>query len=133
MGTVIRYLLDTHVFLWAVQEDTKFSQPARAVIENLDSPLFLSAISAFEIANKYRIGKLPDYANVIENYHDIARKLAVTELPVSSSHAFFAAKFAWDHRDPFDRILAAQASIEDSVLITSDVVFNSLPWVITLW
>ena len=133
MGAMIKYLLDTHVFLWAVQEDEKLSQPARSVIEKPDSPLFLSAISAFEIANKYRIGKLPDYAYVVENYHDIARKLAVTELPVSSSHAFFAAKFEWDPRDPFDRILAAQASIEDSVLITADVVFDTLPWVATLW
>jgi PIN domain nuclease of toxin-antitoxin system len=54
-------------------------------------------------------------------------------LAVSSSHAFFAAKFEWEHRDPFDRILAAQASIEDSVLITADVVFAALPWVVTLW
>jgi PIN domain nuclease of toxin-antitoxin system len=133
MGAMTKYLLDTHVFLWAVQENAKLSQPALAVIEKLDSPLFLSAISAFEIANKYRIGKLPGYAYIVENYHDITKKLAVVELPISSSHAFFAAKFEWAHRDPFDRVLAAQALLEDCVLITSDAVFNTLHWLTTLW
>jgi PIN domain nuclease of toxin-antitoxin system len=127
------YLLDTHVFLWAVQEDNKLSAPSRQIIEKLESKLFLSSITAFEIANKYRIGKLPAYSYVVENYNAIARKLAVAELPISSAHAFFAAKFDWEHRDPFDRILAAQAFLDDLVLITADNAFRSLSWVKTLW
>jgi PIN domain nuclease of toxin-antitoxin system len=133
MGDVTRYLLDTHVFLWSVQEEDKLSVPARAVIKSLDSPLFLSAVSGFELANKHRIGKLPGYAHIVDNYHEIARKLEVVELPIGSAHAFFAARFEWEHRDPFDRILAAQAFKENLVLISSDTVFNTLPWLKVLW
>ncbi|MDR1953518.1 MAG: type II toxin-antitoxin system VapC family toxin [Clostridiales Family XIII bacterium] len=133
MDAIGGYLLDTHTLLWAVQEDGKLSSRAREIIENLNEKLFLSAISAFEIANKYRIGKLPNYANVAENYHDIVVKFGVMELPLSSAHAYFAAKLEWNHRDPFDRILAAQASIENLTLITNDAVFASLPWIRTLW
>jgi PIN domain nuclease of toxin-antitoxin system len=127
------YLPDTHVFLWAVQEAGKLGADAREIIENPKSRLFVSAISAFEVANKHRIGKLPAYANVVENYHAILVRFAAPELQISTAHALFAAKFDWDHRDPFDRILAAQASMESLTLITNDDAFGALPWIVTLW
>jgi len=127
------YLLDTHVLLWAAQEDGKLSPAARAVIERVDSKLYISAISAFELGNKYRLGELPEYSHVVENYHGIVQKLGATELPVRSSHAYYAAKAEWAHRDPFDRILAAQASLENLTLISSDTTFSELPWVSVLW
>lgn len=127
------YLLDTHTFLWAVQEDWKLGSGARDAIENIKSKLFVSAVSAFEIANKYRIGKLPDYRYVAENCLDLIRRLGADELQISAQHAYFAAKFEWEHRDPFDRILAAQAAAENLILITNDSVFDSLSWVATLW
>lgn len=133
MGTVTSYLLDTHVFLLAIQEDGKLSRRAHDVIENPASHLYLSAISAFEVANKYRIGKLPEYAYIVENYASIARTFGAIELPVNAEHACFAAKFDWTHRDPFDRMLAAQASIEHLTLITTDAVFSTLDWLETLW
>jgi PIN domain nuclease of toxin-antitoxin system len=106
------YLLDTHAYLWAIQEDWKLSGAAREAIENMKSKLFVSAISAFEIANKYRLGKLPDYQYVVENCLFLIRKLGARELPVSADHAYFAAKFEWKHRDPFDRILAAKPQLK---------------------
>ncbi|MDR3220685.1 MAG: type II toxin-antitoxin system VapC family toxin [Candidatus Accumulibacter sp.] len=127
------YLLDTHALLWAVQEDWKLSPAARAVIERMDSKLFVSAISAFEIGNKYRLGKLPEYSLVVENYHEIVQKLGAVELPVRSSHAYYAAKTEWPHRDPFDRILAAQAALENLTLISGDAAFSGLSWVSVLW
>jgi PIN domain nuclease of toxin-antitoxin system len=127
------YLLDTHVFLWAVQEDSKLSGKAREVIEDINSKLFVSAISAFEIANKYRIGKLPDYQYVAENCVDLVHRLGANELRISAQHAYFAGKFKWEHRDPFDRILAAQSASENLTLITNDVAFTALPWIVTLW
>jgi PIN domain nuclease of toxin-antitoxin system len=133
MGAVKSYLLDTHTFLWAVQEDDKLSAEAKLVLEDLDSRLYLSAISAFEVSNKYRLGKLPEYEYIVENYGKVAQKLGVMELPITTDHAHFAAKFAWENRDPFDRILAAQASIENLTLITNDAAFEVLPWVNTLW
>ena len=132
MGTV-GYLLDTHTFLWAVREGRELSDNAKKAIEDVDAPLFVSAISAYEITNKYRIGKLPGYAYVAENYLDILRKFGADELPVSTRHANYAGKFEWDHRDPFDRLLAAQAFIENLSLITNDTAFHSLPWVTVLW
>jgi len=133
VGAVEGYLLDTHVLLWAVQEDRKLSPAARAVIERMDSKLYVSAISAFEIGNKYRLGKLPEFSHVVENYHEIVRKLGAVELPLRAAHALFAAKAEWAHRDPFDRILAAQAALENLTLITGDAAFSGLAWVSVLW
>jgi len=79
MGSVA-YLLDTHTFLWAVQEDWKLSDIAHKAIENTNIQLFISAISAYEISNKYRLGKLPGYAYIIENYQEIVQKLGVEHL-----------------------------------------------------
>ena len=127
------YLLDTHTLLWAVQEEKKLGRGARKIIENPESLLYVSAISAFEIACKQRIGKLPGYSHVVENYQGILQRFGANELPVSSAHARFAAHFEWKHRDPFDRILAAQASLENLTLISSDAVFATLPWLSVLW
>ena len=132
MGTV-GYLLDTHTFLWAVSEDGKLSDNAHRIIEDPASSLYISTVSAFEVMNKYRIGKLPGYSNIAENYLDILFKFDARELPVSTQHAHFAGKFEWMHRDPFDRLLAAQASIEKLTLITNDPVFSTLPWIDVLW
>jgi PIN domain nuclease of toxin-antitoxin system len=133
MESVKKYLLDTHTFLWAVQEEKLLSGNARRIIENRDNDLFLSSISAFEIANKYRIGKLPDYEYVVDNYPYIVLKLEAQELQVSTAHAFFAAKFEWKHRDPFDRILVSQASLENMPIITNDAAISSLDWIETIW
>ncbi|MDR0885675.1 MAG: type II toxin-antitoxin system VapC family toxin [Clostridiales Family XIII bacterium] len=129
----MNYLLDTHALLWSVQEDDKLSKKARAVIENKENRLYVSAISAFEIANKFRIGKLPQYEHVVENYVQIVQKLGASDLPITAEQGHFAAKFEWHHRDPFDRIIAAQASIENMILISCDEVFHTLPWVEVLW
>ena len=132
MGTV-GYLLDTHTFLWGVRGSSKLSETALKAIEDISTPLYLSAATAFEIMNKHRIGKLPEFEDVAENYFDFVKQLDVTELPISQRHAHYAGEFEWEHRDPFDRLLAAQASIENLTLITNDSAFNSLPWVTTLW
>ena len=134
MGTVKNgFLLDTHTLLWAVQEEKKLGRGARKVIENPDSLLYVSAISAFEIACKYRIGTLPGYSHVVENYQDILQRFGANDLSVCLAHARFAAHFEWQHRDPFDRILAAQASLENLTLISNDAVFATLPWLSVLW
>jgi PIN domain nuclease of toxin-antitoxin system len=133
VGIVDGFLLDTRVFLWAASDDGKLSNYAREVIETSSSHLFVSAISAFEIANKFRIGKLPGYKPIVENYHEIVIKLGAEELPISGQHAYCAAKFDWEHRDPFDRTLAAQSFIENLPLITCDAAFATLPWLKRVW
>jgi len=129
----IGYLLDTHTFLWAVCESSKLSGPAREALEDTNMPHFVSAISAYEIANKFRIGKLPEYEQLVNHFPAILRKFGADELPVNARHAHFAGTFEWAHRDPFDRFLAAQAFTESLTLITNDPAFNSLPWITVLW
>ena len=132
MGTV-KYLLDTHTFLWAAYDDARLSNISKKAIENEDTQIFVSAVSAYEIMNKYRIGKLPEYTYVAENYFDILRELGANELPISTQYTYFAGKFEWAHRDPFDRLLAAQASLDNLTLITNDPAFQELPWLTLLW
>jgi len=129
----IRYLLDTHTFLWAVREDWKLSPAARDVIEDTSSHLLVSSVSAFEVTNKHRLGKLDEYADLVDGFLPALRGLGVRELPLSALHAHYAGRMEWTHRDPFDRMLAAQATVEGLVLITKDPAFAQLPWVKTLW
>ena len=132
MGAV-RYLLDTHAFLWAVSDSQRLGVKAREVIEDSTASIFLSAVSAYEIMNKCRIGKLPGYAQVAEDYLEILRQLGADELPIRTKHAHYAGQIEWDHRDPFDRLLAAQALIDDLTLISNDSAFQSLPALTVLW
>lgn len=122
----VSYLLDTHVVLWL------FAEPARVptkVIDSLadrDNALLVSAISAFEITTKARLGKLDagDLPMTLTNRVD---QIGATSLPVTIEHALFAGSMPWPHRDPFDRILVAQATIECLTLVTVDPVLASLP------
>ena len=132
MGT-IGYLLDTHTFLWAVRGSPNLSDKAAKTIEDTNMQIFVSAVSAYEITNKHRIGKLPEFDDVAKDYFNFVKRLGVDSLPISEQHAHFAGKFEWTHRDPFDRLLAAQACVDSLILITNDPVFGELPWVTVLW
>jgi PIN domain nuclease of toxin-antitoxin system len=129
----VRLLLDTHVFLWAIQEEKKLSNTAREVMSDLGNQVFVSAISGFEIANKHRLGKLPGFEGIVENFTPLIHRLRAAELPITAQHATYAGSFSWQHRDPFGRILAAQAACDALTLVTTDVVFRELSWVKTLW
>ncbi|MCL2637497.1 MAG: type II toxin-antitoxin system VapC family toxin [Oscillospiraceae bacterium] len=132
MGTV-KYLLDTQVFLWTARESVKLSDSVKKAMQDENSKIFVSPVTAYEIMNKHRIGKLPEYAYVAENYLEIFHNLGAEELLISTKHLHFAGKFEWSHRDPFDRMLAAQAFTENMTLISSDPAFKELPWVSRLW
>jgi len=132
MGSV-KYLLDTHTFLWAVRGSPKLSDTAAKIIEDMNVEIYLSAVSAYEIKNKHRIGKLREFDDIAKNYFNFVKTLDVLPLPISDEHAHFAGEFEWEHRDPFDRLLAAQAKIENMTLITNDPAFKELPWVSIYW
>jgi len=132
MGAV-KYLLDTHTFLWVALDDSRLSDTAKEAIKDKNSAVYVSPVTAYEIMNKHRIGKLPDYAYVAENFLDVFQKLGAIELLINTVHLHFAGKFEWSHRDPFDRMLAAQAFTEKMTLITNDAAFQTLPWVSVLW
>lgn len=129
----MRLLLDTHVLLWALRSPNRLSATALALIRDPANVLLISSISAYEVADKFRLGKLPDAAPILFAYADYLGRLQATELPITSRHGLTAGQLPWEHRDPFDRILAAQ-SITDSVpLVTSDTVFATVAGVHTIW
>jgi len=132
MGAV-KYLLDTHALLWAIGKGSKLSEAAMKVIRDEDAPKFVSSVTAYEIMNKYRLGKLVEYGIIAENYFIFLSDLGIAELPITAHQAHFAGDFEWEHRDPFDRLLAAQTVLGKFTLITNDPAFDQLPWVKTLW
>ncbi|MGH8279074.1 MAG: type II toxin-antitoxin system VapC family toxin [Gammaproteobacteria bacterium] len=113
-------LLDTHVFLWAVMQPDQLSSKVRRLLENSKTDVTVSAASAWEIGTKFRLGKLPGAKLVVGEFEDAVRRLHARSLPIINAHAMLAGSYPQDHRDPFDRILAAQAEIEGLVLVSKD-------------
>ncbi|MER3482298.1 MAG: PIN domain nuclease [Meiothermus sp.] len=118
----MRLLLDTHAFLWAVLEPGKLSRKVRARLEDTATVIVVSSASAWEIATKYRLGKLPSAATLVGGYAQAIAGLGAEELTISSAHVLKAGSWTANHRDPFDRILAAQADLEGLPLVTGDPV-----------
>jgi PIN domain nuclease of toxin-antitoxin system len=129
----LRVLLDTHVVLWAVASPDRLSPPARTLLEDLRTDVLVSAASAWEIATKYRLGKLPGAERIVMGYAAHLITLRARELPIVSAHALAAGLFAVDHRDPFDRMLAAQAIAESVPLVTDDPMLAVFPGLVILW
>ncbi|MFM9101579.1 MAG: type II toxin-antitoxin system VapC family toxin [Cyanobium sp.] len=123
----MKLLLDTHVLLWAVLEPRKLSHSQREALENSGNQLWVSAASAWEIATKWRLGKLNQAGAVVRNYSQVLDRLAANDLPISGDVARQAGLLKVEHRDPFDRLLAAQAMADNLLLASSDPVFNTFP------
>ena len=120
----MRYLLDTHVWLWMLAAPERLGPSVRALLEDEANQLMLSAASSWEIAIKYSTGRLslPDApAQFVPRYME---EMGVQGLPVQHRHALAVAQLAWHHRDPFDRLLVAQAQVEDLPLVTADHAFD---------
>jgi PIN domain nuclease of toxin-antitoxin system len=128
----MRVLLDTHALLWALMEPRRLSRTARRVIEDRDTELGVSAISAYEIARKHGLGKLGSASSVVTGYGGHLQRLGASDLEVSATHARLAARLPGPHRDPFDRVIAAQALIEDIPVVTRDPAIAGLG-AATLW
>jgi PIN domain nuclease of toxin-antitoxin system len=128
----VKVLLDTHVLLWALMEPRQLSRRARTTIEDPDNVVLVSSASAWEIAIKYRLGRLPEAEPVVRAYTKHLDTLRATELAINSEHALLAGSLRVPHRDPFDRMLAAQAVIEGVPLMTNDAAFRAVR-VARLW
>ena len=116
----MRALLDTHVFLWWVTDDAHLSSRARAIIADGDNEVFLSAASGWEMAIKTRLGKLHLPDNPASFVFEQLRINAIEPLAIQMTHALRVYSLPGHHRDPFDRILVAQAQVERMPIITAD-------------
>ena len=120
----MRALLDTHAFLWWIADSGRLSTTAYRVIENQGNNLFISAASAWEITTKYRLGRLPKAESVAFDVAGIIAGQGFEELAISVADAERAGQLSGPHRDPFDRMLAAQALNRDLALVSLDVAFD---------
>jgi PIN domain nuclease of toxin-antitoxin system len=116
----VKLLLDTHALLWWLVDDPQLSGAARSAIANLENDVLISAGCGYEIAYKQRLGRLPTFP---ETLSDRVRRERIATLPVSLEHAVAAAALPGPHRDPWDRIMMAQAIAEHCHVVTVDRVF----------
>jgi PIN domain nuclease of toxin-antitoxin system len=118
-------LLDTHTFLWFVTNDPRLTPPARTAIENPDTQAFLSIASAWEMSIKVSIGKLP-LAQPFEEFLP-AQLLSnrIDLLPITPKHLYRTIALPFHHKDPFDRLIAAQSLVEGMPLVSGDTAFDA--------
>ena len=121
----MRVLLDTHTLLWWLDGDRRLSRRARTVIADDDNSVLVSAASAWEISTKVRLGKLPGAIEVAAELPAILRQQNFEPLSVSIVHALRAGNLPGPHRDPFDRMLIAQAQDDDLALLSNERVFDT--------
>jgi len=114
-------LLDTHAFLWAIAGDKKLSKTARKIFLDPANRLFFSAASMWEICIKISLEKLALKSGWFKNIQNEMSTNAIQWLPVEMQHCVELTKLPFHHRDPFDRMLAAQARAEDLQVLSRDV------------
>jgi PIN domain nuclease of toxin-antitoxin system len=116
----VTLLLDTHVFVWWLRGDTRLHPRIRDIIEQNEGETYVSAISAYEMSQKYRLGKWPEVAPFMEGFERWAAAANLSILNLTSLHAIRAGLIPGAHRDPFDRMLVAQANVEGLRVVSSD-------------
>jgi PIN domain nuclease of toxin-antitoxin system len=121
----MRFLLDTHTLLWSFNGSSSLSPRARRIVENGSNELLVSAASAWEIATKVRLGKLPTGEELVADFDRYLAQLGCDALPISLQHAVRAGGLVGDHRDPFDRMLIAQAQSENLPVLSNDRIFDA--------
>ena len=119
----MRLLLDTHIWLWAAMEPERLNPAIRTAIET-ETELVLSVASLWEMAIKHAAGKLRIEGN-LESFRLTVTQMRGTELVIRPEHALAAAALPQHHRDPFDRMLVAQAAIDNLTLVTADEMVRS--------
>lgn len=125
------FLLDTHALLWWVTGDTRLTPAARTRIQRADA-VYVSAATAWEIRTKYRLGKLPDADPFVRDLASEIARDGFHELPVTFADGDLAGALAGDHKDPFDRMLIAQALNHRLALVSNETVFDNYG-VVRVW
>lgn len=126
------YLLDSHVLLWWWFDPDRLSTAVRELVIDPSTPVLVSAASVWELSLKHHQGKLPELSGVITDLPGLLQADGFEALPISLAHGLRAGGYSQPHRDPFDRMLAAQAELDRLVLLTADPQLASFPCQ-TLW
>jgi len=121
----VQLLLDTHAFLWWLVGEAALSAKARKAVADQRNAVYVSAASAWEIATKHRLGKLPGVAAIVHNLQGTLTDQNFIGLPIDIEHAQVAGALPGPLRDPFDRMLIAQAALENLVLVSNEQAFES--------
>jgi PIN domain nuclease of toxin-antitoxin system len=116
-------LLDTHALVWWLEAKENLSRRAKGIIEDSETVVFVSAASGWELAIKTQIGKFKS-AELVHSLEREIEKEGFIELPISMEHALLAGSLDSPHKDPFDRLLIAQAQVEEVPIVSNDKVFD---------
>lgn len=127
MGGTLKVLLDTHVLIWWWRGDVRLDERIATLIATGGDDIHVSAVSAWEIATKRRIGKLPELDGGGFDFRQFVATQRLATLPVTVEHALRGGGYDTAHADPFDRLLAAQSELEDMPLVTRDPAFAVFP------
>ena len=121
----MRVLLDTHALLWWLSDDAALTRSARRTIADTKNTLIVSAASAWEIATKVRLGRLPSANDLAADFSGHLDRDGFELLAISAEHGIRAGLLPGPHKDPFDRMLIAQAQAENMPIITNETIFES--------
>jgi PIN domain nuclease of toxin-antitoxin system len=116
----MRLLLDTHTLIWWLIEDPSLPVSARKLIGSRNSQVLVSAVSAWEIATKVRLGRLEVATDLARDFSGYLAQERFESLSISTEHGIRAGSLPGAHKDPFDRMLVAQAQIESLVIVSND-------------
>ena len=128
----LAYLLDSHALLWWWFDPDRLSGAVRSVLSDSKNQVLVSAASVWELSLKHHQGKLPELASAIADLPGLLQADGFEALPISLAHGIRAGGYSQPHRDPFDRMLAAQAELDRLVLLTADPQLSTFPCQ-TLW
>jgi PIN domain nuclease of toxin-antitoxin system len=115
----VNVLLDTHTLLWLVSEPSRLADAALEVLSKPTTTVSVTAASAWEIGIKTRLGRL-DGDILLSTWSEVLADMNTVELPIESADATLAARLPWEHRDPFDRVIVAQALRRNLTIATRD-------------
>ena len=126
------YLLDTNVFVWLLKEPEKLNRKALDLLEDESQSVFLSSVTSWEVAIKFAIGRLTLPKEPDALFTEVFERFSFQPLAITHAHSLAVGELVFHHRDPFDRMLVAQARCEKLVLLTADSMFEKYP-VDILW
>jgi PIN domain nuclease of toxin-antitoxin system len=125
-------LLDTHTLVWFAMDLPRLPSGTRDMLQQPDTVVLVSPVSAFEIATKHRLGKWPEVAPLLADYDGMTDVQGFERLPLTDAHGVLAGRLTAEHRDPFDRLLAAQALSEQVGVVSNDTALDAFG-VVRLW